>query len=80
MPTIPQSGLFGTVDEEGNLVVYAANAASVTVKWANGVDAGFVRGVTDTDRTALFCRSPNGTKKYLLIADDNTVTASATAP
>lgn len=80
MPTIPQSGVYATTDEDGNLNVFVADASSVTVKWANGVDAGFVRGVTDRDRSALFCRSPNGTKKYLLIADDNTVSASATAP
>ncbi len=77
---VPQSGVSAVTDENGNVTIKVADAGNVTVQWASGVTAGFVRGVTDTDRTALFCRAPNGTVKYLLIADDNTVSASATAP
>jgi len=64
----------------GNVTIKLDPAATVTFEWATGVDAILSRGVTDTDRTTLSLRSPNGTRKYILIADDNTVTASSTAP
>lgn len=80
MATIPNAGVNGRIDEDGNLTIDVANASSVTIQWASGVTAGFIRGVTDTDQTALMLRSPNGTLKYLVVADDNTVSASATAP
>lgn len=81
MPTIPQSGVKAKTDENGNLTIFVgAENTSVTVQWASGVTAGFIRGVTDTDRTGLMLRSPNGTLKYIVVADDNTVSASATAP
>lgn len=80
MPTIAQSGVSATTDEFGNVTIKVGNASSVTVQWASGVTAGFIRGVSDTDQTAVMLRSPNGTLKYLVVADDNTVSASATAP
>jgi len=64
----------------GDVVVQLDPAASVTFEWAAGVTASLVRGVTDTDITAIALRSPNGSLKYLTIADNNTVSASATAP
>jgi len=64
----------------GNVTIKLDPSATVTFEWATGVDAILSRGVTDTDRTTLSLRSPNGTRKYILIADDNTVTASSTAP
>lgn len=70
----------GTVSTAGSTVINVDAGATITFQWAPGVDVVFSRGVTDTDRTAIALRSPNGTLKYLLIADDNTVTASATAP
>jgi hypothetical protein len=66
--------------ESGQTVVDVGPTGVVIFRWAPGVDAYLVRGTTDLDRTAIALRSPNGTLKYLLIADDNTVTASATAP
>lgn len=80
MPTIPQSGVSAVTDENGNVTVKVGNAGDVIIQWASGVTAGFKRGATDTDQTAVMLRSPNGTLKYLVVADDNTVSASATAP
>lgn len=73
-------GLFAISELDGDVVVKVGATQSITFEWATGVTASLVRGVTDTDRTAIALRSPNGTLKYLLIADDNTVSASATAP
>ncbi len=77
---LPYAGITATTDENNNTLVKVGAGGVITFQWAEGVTAVLARGVTDADRTTIGLRSPNGTLKYLLIADDNTVTASATAP
>ncbi len=47
---------------------------------AESVDVEIGRGTTDTDVTFLTLRSPNGTKFYITVADDGTLSSSATKP
>lgn len=47
---------------------------------AGNFTAGFIRGTVDTDITAPYCRSPNGTLWYILVSDAGLITASTTAP
>ena len=52
----------------------------VTVEWASGVNAGFFRGVTDTDITGTFMRSPDGTLWYMWLNDSGVMQSSTTKP
>jgi len=67
-------------ETDGDVIVELEPAATGTFQSATGVDLRIVRGTTDTDRTAVAMRTPNGTLRYLLIADDGTVSSSTTAP
>lgn len=44
------------------------------------VEAGFVRGVTDTDRSALKLTRSDGTAVYIYVDTGTTVVCSTTAP
>jgi len=59
------------------------NATTSFVKFTVGAGnftAGFIRGTVDTDITSVFVRTPNGTLRYILVADDGTISTSTTAP
>lgn len=59
------------------------NAETSFVKFTVGAGnftAGFIRGTVDTDITAPFFRSPNGTLYYLLVSDAGVLSTSTTAP
>lgn len=65
--------------------VYVADGGNSDVaenltEFAPGVDAGFGRGATDTDRTYVkLCRS-DGTPVYLYVDTGTTLTVSTTKP
>lgn len=56
------------------------DTGNVTVEWETGVDAALIRGVTDTDRTAVRLRRSDGTAVYLYVDTGTTLVVSATAP
>lgn len=68
----------------GNAVVQATreskDTGTVLVEWEAGVDAALVRGVTDTDRTAVKLRRSDGTAVYLYVDTGTTLVVSTTAP
>ena len=47
---------------------------------AGSITAGFIRGTSDTDITALMLRSPNGTLRYAWIDDSNNWVIGTSAP
>jgi len=53
---------------------------AANVQFATGVDAGFVRGTTDTDRADVAGRRSDGTKVYVGVDTGTTLAASTTAP
>lgn len=71
-------------NDDGNETFVADGGGSENgeriTEFAPNVDAAIGRGATDTDQTYLRLRSPNGSIKYLVVADDNTVSASGTKP
>lgn len=54
--------------------------APVLFEFAENVDCGFIRGVTDTDRTAVKLRRSDGTAVYIYVDTGTTVLCSTTAP
>jgi len=44
------------------------------------IEAGFCRGTTDTDRTALYLKRSDGTRVYIYVDTGTTVVCSATHP
>jgi len=64
-------------------VIYTNNAGTSFTTFqlgAGNFTAGFIRGTVDTDITSVFVRTPNGTLRYILVADDGTISTSTTAP
>lgn len=58
---------------------YNHNRHALDTIFPNGL-AGFIRGTVDTDITAVFGRSPNGTLWYGWFSDIGVWTTSTTAP
>lgn len=51
-------------------------ADNLDITWNTNVDAGFLRGSSDTDMTGIYLRSPNGTKYYITVDDSGVLNAS----
>ncbi len=63
-------------------VASGGNSENAGVLWEfdQDVDAGLVRGVVDTSRTALKLRRSDGTVVYIYVDTGTTVVCSETAP
>lgn len=75
---------FNLVQKDDASFELLASGASVNtevrVVFADGVDVEMGRGTTDTDQTYIALRSPDGTKRYLVISDADAVSASTSRP
>ena len=71
-------------EDDGSVkqVASGGNSENASALWefAENVDIGFVRGVSDTDRTALKLRRSDGTAVYIYVDTGTTVLCSGTAP
>jgi hypothetical protein len=72
--------LGGFVATDGKTKYFLGTGDTVVFQWAAGVDVELIRGVTDTDRTAIALRRSDGTKVYLYVDTGTTLVVSATAP
>lgn len=71
---------FAIAQLNGNTIVEVGATQTVTFQWAPNVDAQLVRGVVDTDRTAIALRRSDGTRVFLFVDTGTTLVVSATAP
>ncbi len=72
--------MYANNDGELNVMNYAETSFVKFTVGAGNFTAGFIRGTVDTDITAPFFRSPNGTLYYLLVSDAGVLSTSTTAP
>lgn len=69
-------------DGSEKYVASGGNSENASVLWEfdDGVQAGFVRGVTDNSRTSLKLYRSDGTAVYIYVDTGTTVVCSTSAP
>lgn len=72
--------LGGYVATDGKTRYFLGTGDTVVFQWAPNVDVELIRGVADTDRTAIALRRSDGTKVFLFVDTGTTLTVSTTAP
>ena len=69
------------IDDDGNVGVNTDSPDEMfEVEWGAAVDVEIGRGTTDADRTFITLRSNDGSKWYVVVADDGTLTAQGVKP